>query len=117
MRSHRELIAWQRAHELAIDSHKYCARTWSPVHAAAIDQLRRASLSIQLNIAEGFAFGRSARCRHHLRIAYGSAVETTEILEFLDELKAPDAHDIGMLVDLSRRVQALTLRLWQRSKV
>jgi four helix bundle protein len=117
MRSHRELIAWQRAHELAIDSHKYCAQTWSPVHAAAIDQLRRASLSIQLNIAEGFAFGRSARCRHHLRIAYGSAVETTEILEFLDELKAPDAHHIGMLVDLSHRVQALTLRLWQRSKV
>ena len=80
-----------------------------------LDQLRRAALSVQLNIAEGFASGRSPRCRQHLRIAYGSAVETTDVLDLLIELKPDAAATLQPLVALSHRAQALTLRLWQRS--
>jgi four helix bundle protein len=117
MRSHRELLAWQRAHLVAAAVHRYAAGRWRPNLAVILDQLRRSALSVQLNIAEGFAVGRSARCRQHLRIAYGSAVETTELLEFLVELDADDIPTLRSLAQRSREAQALTLRLWQRSKV
>jgi four helix bundle protein len=115
MRSHQELLAWQRAREVVIGVHRYAARHWEPNHSAVLDQLRRAALSVQLNIAEGFASGRSPRCRQHLRIAYGSAVETNDLLDLLLELSPANTADLAALVTLSRRTQALTLRLWQRS--
>jgi four helix bundle protein len=77
-----------------------------------LDQMKRSALSTQLNLAEGYAFGRGPRCRHHWRIAYGSSVETTEVLELLRELGDLDDEE---MVGQSKRVQALTLRLWLRS--
>jgi four helix bundle protein len=44
-------------------------------------QLQRSSLSVQLNIAEGHALRSASRFGYHLTIAYGSAVETIELLE------------------------------------
>ena len=96
--------------------HRYAVGHWQPNHAAILDQLRRAALSVQLNIAEGFAIGRSPRCRNHLRIAYGSAVETTDLLDILGELTLDKTGDLNALTSLSHRTQALTLRLWQRSR-
>ena len=72
-------------------------------------QLQRASLSVQLNIAEGYAFGETPTYTRHLRIAYGSAVETGELLEIA--LKANViAVDIGTnLLTRNRRSQRLLL--------
>ena len=56
---------------------------WRPYAAAVFSQLQRASLSVQLNIAEGYALMSPGRFRYHLRIAYASAVETHELLEIL----------------------------------
>jgi four helix bundle protein len=111
MRSHKQIIAWQVARELTVAVHRWVDGHWTPPRSSALEQLRRASLSVRLNIVEGYACGPGPRCRNHLRIAFGSAVECTEILEFLSELGA----DTQLLIELSRRVQALTLRLMQRS--
>ena len=54
---------------------------WRRYGAAVIGQLQRSSLSVQLNIAEGFAYGNSPTYTRFLGIAYGSAVETIELLE------------------------------------
>src|SRR5690606_30854081 len=83
MRSHQQLYAWQRADATALAIHRFCDSAWSPRRSTVIDQLRRCSLSVPLNLAEGNANGRGARCRYHVRVAYGSAVETTELLVFL----------------------------------
>jgi four helix bundle protein len=53
---------------------------WRPYAAALHAQLQRAALSIELNIAEGYTFGDSPTFTRHLGIAYGSAVETVELL-------------------------------------
>ena len=53
---------------------------------AVVDQLQRAALSVQLNIAEGYAFRSPRRFRYHLDIAYASAVETAELLELSGDL-------------------------------
>ena len=58
---------------------------WRPWAAALFSQVLRSSLSVQLNIAEGYAFGHvPARVRHY-RVAYGSAAETSEICDLLIE--------------------------------
>ena len=111
MTSYRDLLAWQVARENALGIYRYADRHWSPQRAAALDQLRRAALSVQLNISEGQASGRGARCKNHLRIALGSAVETHDLLCFLRDLGA----EVDELIKTSVRVQQLTYRLWKSS--
>src|SRR5690349_14207128 len=111
MSSHRDLIAWQIAQETATAIHKYADNSWKPSRAAALDQLRRASLSVVLNLVEGHACGRGPRCRFHLRIAHGSAAEVVAILEFLEGLGDP----VTELKAPSRRLAAITYGLWKKS--
>src|SRR3989304_5520179 len=72
MRDHKSLLAWQRARTVTLIVLQAGKTHWTPHSAAA--------LSTQLNIAEGHAL-RAGRWRDHLVIAYGSAVETIELLE------------------------------------
>ena len=115
MRSHRDLIAWQRAHEVALGAFRYGARHWNPSNAAAIDQLRRAALSVELNLVEGYAHGRGPRCKNHFKIALGSAAETLAAIEFLIDFDAPDSAGLSSLREHANRLWALVLRLYQRS--
>ena len=62
-----------------IQTASFCSE-WAQA-AALFSQLQRASLSVQLNIAEGYTFGDSPTFTRHLGIAYGSAVETRELLQ------------------------------------
>jgi four helix bundle protein len=112
MRSHKEIHAWQAARASTLAIQRYAEARWTPARASILDQLRRASLSVMLNIAEGYACGPGARCRWHLKVAYASAVEATDLLELLVEL----GEDLGGEVELSRRVQALSLRLYRGSR-
>lgn len=57
--------------------------SWRPSLGAVFKQLQRSALSVQLNIAEGYALGSGPRCRSLMEVAYGSAVETQELLEIL----------------------------------
>jgi four helix bundle protein len=77
MRDHKSLLAWQEANAVV---RAVMLGTRGPRHPCA-DQLQRAALSVQLNIAEGYALRASKRFRNHLDIAYASAVETAELLE------------------------------------
>lgn len=62
------------------------ASAWRPQFRGVFDQLQRSSLSVQVNIAEGYAFfTESALWRNHLRIAYGSAVETDDLPDLMAE--------------------------------
>jgi four helix bundle protein len=81
MRDHKSLIAWQRARSVALRVVRLSRDHWRPWAGAILFQLQRASLSVQLNIAEGHALRSKSRFRNHLIIAYGSAVETVELLE------------------------------------
>lgn len=81
MRDHKSLPARQRAHAVALAVLHACRRYWRPDASAVFSQLQRASLSVQLNIAEGHALKTRSRFRNHLTIGYGSAVETVELLE------------------------------------
>jgi four helix bundle protein len=80
VRDHRSLRAWREAHAANIGVIRLARDAWKPYTAALHAQLQRASLSVELNIAEGYTFGDSPTFTRHLGIAYGSAVETVELL-------------------------------------
>ncbi len=48
---------------------------YHPRAKSLFDQIRRASISIEANIVEGYALNTPGLCRRHLRIAIGSAAE------------------------------------------
>lgn len=52
-------------------------------HGKLVDQLKRASTSISLNIAEGAGKVSKAEAAHHYAIARGSAMECSAILDVL----------------------------------
>jgi four helix bundle protein len=95
MRDHTSLRAWQEARAIGIEVIQLSKSSWKPYAAALFSQLQRASLSVHLNIAEGYTFGDSPTFTRHLGIAYGSAVETEELLRL--------ALDSGVLGERSLR--------------
>ena len=111
MRNHKSLHAWQEARGVVVGVIALARSAWKPYAAALFSQLQRASLSVQLNIAEGYAYGTSPTCTRHLNIAYGSAVETGEILEIMldAQIVAPDA--ASYLLQRNRRSQRLLMGL------
>jgi len=83
--AHRSLKAWIEAKEVSRAAYRAAKRYWTPPASAIFSQLQRSALSIQLNIAEGFALADYGRFGNHLAIAYGSAVETDDLLELAIE--------------------------------
>ena len=114
MQTHRDLRAWQTARTVALGVFRANRTFWKPAIAPAFEQVGRAALSVQLNIAEGYAFGTSASCTRHFRIAYGSAVETADLLELLRDLDAIPPADLAPLVRLNQECQACIAGLLKR---
>ena len=59
---------------------------YHPRARAAFDQIRRAAISIEANVVEGYALGSPRQFRKHLRIAMGSAAEVECLVRLAGEL-------------------------------
>src|SRR5438046_10715549 len=81
MRKYRTLVAWQRARQLALSVLKSTDGLDHPRSRAIVDQLRRAAVSVEANIVEGYALGTGAPFKRQLRIALGSVAETEVLLQ------------------------------------
>jgi four helix bundle protein len=111
MRDHRSLHAWQEARAVVLATLELVRRSWRPYASALFSQLQRASLSVQLNIAEGYAYADSPSFTRHLRIAYGSAVETGELLEIAVDADIIPVDDGRRFLTRNQRCQRLLLGL------
>src|SRR6266446_2790082 len=69
MESYRSIEAWKRAHAAVITTSKVTDESYQPRARALFDQLRRATISIEANIVEGYALRTPLMFRKHLRIA------------------------------------------------
>ena len=76
MKDFRELKVWEKAHQLALQVYRATAKFPKEELYGLTSQIRRASMSIPTNIAEGCGRGSDADFAHFLQIAMGSACET-----------------------------------------
>ena len=89
MKRYRNLIAWQRCHELVLAVYRATEHWPANERFGLTAQIRRAAASAPTNIAEGSAKRGKAEFRRFLDIALGSLAEVSYQLEL--------ARDLGFL--------------------
>lgn len=103
-----DIEAWKSARQLNAEIYRMTRLGEFARDFALRDQIRRASISIMLNIAEGFERGGNGEFRQHLAIAKGSVGEVRSALyaaldaAFINEdqfqLMRKLADDVGRLL-------------------
>ena len=83
---YRKLIAYQKAKEVVKRTNKLLKKIPAVERYAMCDQLRRASLSITSNIAEGVNRYSVKDKSHFIEMAFGSLMEVSSQFEIAEEL-------------------------------
>ncbi len=98
MRDFRKLIAWQKAHALALAAHRLVIQSGMPAIASPTKgQLLRAVASIPANIAEGCGKRTDGEFARYLDIALGSLKEVENHLIFAHDMHWLDATSHAVL--------------------
>jgi len=83
---YRKLIAYQKAKEVVKRTYKLLKKFPAEERFAMCDQLRRASVSITANIAEGVTRYSVKDKAHFIEMAFGSLMEVSSLFEVAEEL-------------------------------
>lgn len=102
----QDLIVWQKAHQFVLSIYTYSASFPKTETYGLSSQLRRASVSIPANIAEGFKKrGRADKLRF-LNIAQGSLEECRYYLILSNDLKYGNSFSLNkQLEEVSRLLE------------
>ena len=90
---YRKLIAYQKAKEVVKRTYKLLKKFPAEERYAICDQLRRASISVTSNIAEGVNRFSIKDKSHFIEMAYGSLMEVSSQFEIAQELGYISAED------------------------
>jgi four helix bundle protein len=101
---YRSLAAWQAAHGLVLLTLRATDAASHPRCYGLFDQMRRAAVSVEANIVEGYALGSTAQFRRHLRIALGSAAEAECLARVAGEVGYLPHDRVSELEELAGRV-------------
>ena len=83
---YRKLIAYQKAKEVVKRTYKLLKKFPAEERYAMSDQLRRASVSITSNIAEGINRYSIKEKSHFIEMAYGSLMEVSSQIEIAEDI-------------------------------
>ncbi|MFO0857289.1 MAG: four helix bundle protein [Phycisphaerales bacterium] len=75
IRSHRDLVVWQKGMDLVTEVYRLTQKFPDAERFGLVSQLRRASVSVPSNIAEGYGRGYTADYIRFLRSSRGSLYE------------------------------------------
>ena len=95
IQSFRDLEAWQAAMDLSVCIYSVSGLLPPEERFGLASQMRRASVSVPSNIAEGQSHGSDGRYIAHVRIAIGSLGELSTELELAQRLKFLTAADLS----------------------
>jgi four helix bundle protein len=105
-----DLQCWQEARVLAIDL-EMMLKASPAVSSFHADQLRRATISVTTNIAEGFGRFTASEFHRFLRIARGSCIEISSLLIAGKDLAVLDPEKSGKAAIQCEKVTAMVTRL------
>jgi four helix bundle protein len=115
IRSHRDLIVWQKAMDLAVEVYHLTSQFPSVERFRLVDQLARAVASVPSNIAEGTARSTRREYSRFLTMAKGSLREVDTFLLLairLGYLTTPTASPAsGLISEVSKMITSLHRRL------
>ena len=115
---YRKLVAYQKAKEVVKRTYKLLKKFPIEERYAMCDQLRRASVSITSNIAEGVNRFSVKDKSHFIEIAYGSLMEVSsqfEIAEDLGYITTDDRMSMDLLIEEDARLLSGLLNSYQPS--
>ena len=113
-----DLIAWQKARELTKQVYNITKTGALSKDFGLCDQIRRASVSVMSNIAEGFERGTSSEFHQFIVVAKGSCAEVRSELyvaldaDYITEAQFDDIH--GRSLELSRIIGGLKASIKRR---
>lgn len=115
MKSHTELIVWQKGIELVVLVYALTANFPDSEKFGLTNQMRRCVVSIPSNIAEGFARRGDSEFLYFLRVAYGSSAELETQLIISKELMFTGSDDFDKvyepLVEIRKMLNSLMKKL------
>lgn len=115
---YRKLIAYQKGKEVVKRTYQLLKKFPAEERYAMYDQLRRASVSISSNIAEGINRFSVKDKAHFVEMAYGSLMEVSsqfEIAEELGYISSEDRLSMDMLIEEEARLLSGLLNSYKPS--
>ena len=107
LRSYRDLDVWKRSLALVSDTYRITRNLPSDERFGLTSQLRRAAVSVTVNLAEGY--GRSTRGEYlnHLSFARGSLFELEALCTVCQTLSFLKSEDVQLLEEHIIRVRQM----------
>jgi four helix bundle protein len=102
-----DLIAWQKARELTKKVYEITGTGGFARDFGLRDQVRRSSVSIMANVAEGFERARQSEFHQFLSIAKSSCAELRSHLYVAHDANYIDAKMFNDLMELAREVSLI----------
>ncbi len=104
VQSYRELIAWQKAMDLVVQTYRVTLGWPRNELYGLTNQVRRASVSVPANIAEGQGRSSTKEFLHHLSIAHGSLREVETHLLISQRLGYTDESTCNVVLSQASEV-------------
>ena len=117
MKTYREIICWQKSIELVKSIYQITNNFPKSEQFGLTSQLRRATISIPSNIAEGFGRGSNKDFRRFLDISRGSLFELQTQLYIAKELKYINKESFEDVFEQSREVERILVGFMKSLKL
>ena len=115
--SFKDLVVWQKSHELAILIYRSTAEFPPSEKFGLASQLRRATVSIGSNIAEGFSRLSKKEKAQFYRIALGSLMEVESQLCIAGDIGYIKEKDAEIYNEAVRQIHAMLKGLLRHTRV
>src|SRR3990172_1279309 len=107
IRSYKDLIVWQKAFKLALNVYEVTKKVPKEEVYGLTSQMRRCSISIPSNIAEGYTRHRKLEYIKFLQIAFASGAELETQLLIAKELKYLKEEDFAVVYELLQEIMKM----------
>jgi|SRR5690606_15530678 len=114
MKSYRDLIVWQKSMEMVTLVYKLLQNFPESEKFGLISQLKRSSISIPSNIAEGYGRNYTKDYSRFLQIARGSLFEMQTQMQIAINLKFITKEDLESIENLSIEIEKMLNALIKR---